>query len=156
MTGQREGGCACGNVRYRLAGEPMITHACHCSFCQRETGGAFAVNMLYECDRVEWSGKPEEALTPSASGKGQRILRCPSCHVAVSSHYPGGGDALHFIRAGTLDDRSEVAPDVHIYTSSRQSWFELPEGTPAFDEFYDPADVWSEATMTRWKEAKGL
>ena len=152
----REGGCACGKVRYRLNGEPMVTHGCHCSYCQRETGGALAVNMLYERDRVAWDGEPVEVLTPSASGQGQRILRCPDCHVALSSHYPGGGDALHFIRAGTLDDPTGVAPDIHIYTSTKQNWLELPDGVPAFPEFYDPREVWSEETMARWTKAKGL
>lgn len=149
------GGCACGKVRYRLSGEPIITHTCHCRHCQRETGSAFAVNMLYECDRVDWEGEPEDVLTPSASGKGQHILRCPSCHVAVSSHYSGSGDALHFIRAGTLDDSTQVRPDVHIYTSTRQGWFALPEEAPAFTEFYDPKVVWSDDMMSRWRKALG-
>ena len=149
----RQGGCACGELRYSVRGDPMIIHGCHCSYCQRETGSALAVNMLYERDRVELTGPVIEVPTPSESGKGQRILRCPSCHVAVSSHYPGGGDAVHFIRAGTLDDRSGVVPDVHIYTASKQDWVVLPEDAPAFEQFYSPKDVWSGETLRRWREA---
>lgn len=149
----RAGGCACGSLRYRLQGDPIITHGCHCSYCQRETGGALAVNMLFERDRVELDGPVEAIDTPSASGKGQQILRCPACKVAVSSHYPGGGEAVHFIRAGTLDDRGGVAPDIHIYTSTKQDWLKLPEGVPAFAEFYDPREVWSAEALGRWRSA---
>lgn len=111
--------------------------------------------MMYERDRVELVGLVEEVLTRSESGKGQRILRCLTCRVAVSSHYAGSGDAIHFIRAGTLDDRSGVAPDVHIFTSSKQDWMILPQGVPAFDEYYLPKDFWSEDTLGRWRKATG-
>lgn len=152
---ERQGGCACGKVRYRVRGTPIMTHACHCSFCQRETGGAFAVNMLYERARVALEGEVMAVLTPSASGKGQTILRCPDCRVALSSHYPGGGDKVHFVRAGTLDDTSTVEPDVHIYTSSKQPWVIVPDGAPSFAHFYDPREFWSDDTMGRWRAAVG-
>ena len=151
-TQVREGGCACGSVRFHVVGDPILTHCCHCSYCQRENGAAFAVNLLYERDRVTIEGETVEVVTPSASGKGQRILRCPKCHVAVSSHYPGGGEAVHFIRGGTLDDRSDIRPDVHIYISSKQAWVETRDA-PEFEEFYNPSEFWSEEQMRRWKEA---
>ena len=84
-----EGGCTCRQVRYRLIGTPLIVHACHCRWCQRETGTAHALNALYEADRVvHTAGEPEIVVTPSASGKGQKIARCPTCRVAVWSNYP--------------------------------------------------------------------
>jgi hypothetical protein len=87
-----EGGCACGHIRYRLTGKPMIVHACHCSWCQRETGSVHALNALYEADRVEHiAAEPEVVHTPSASGRGQKIARCPACKVAVWSNHPGQG-----------------------------------------------------------------
>jgi|GEM_PF-3257409 len=73
-----EGGCTCRQLRYRLNGSPIIVHACHCRWCQRETGTAFALNALYEADRVtHLADEPDIILTPSLSGKGQRIARCP-------------------------------------------------------------------------------
>jgi hypothetical protein len=63
-----EGGCTCRQIRYRLIGTPLIVHACHCRWCQRETGTAHALNALYEADRVvHTAGEPEIVLTPSAS-----------------------------------------------------------------------------------------
>jgi len=74
-----EGGCTCRQVRYRLVGMPFV-HACHCRWCQGETGTAHALNALYEADRVvHTAGEPELVWTPSASGKGQKIARCPTC-----------------------------------------------------------------------------
>jgi hypothetical protein len=81
-----------------------------------------------ETGNLDVTGETVMVDTPSASGRGQKIVRCPKCHVALWSHYPGGGPALAFVRAGTLDDPDAVKPDVHIYTSSKLSWVKLPEG----------------------------
>ena len=150
-----EGGCTCGLVRYRIEAAPLIVHCCHCSWCQRETGSAFVVNALFEADRVSLlQGEVVLVHTPSASGRGQRIARCPACHVALWSHYPGGGDAIRFIRVGTLETPGRVTPDVHIYTSTRLPWVRLPEGARAFAEFYDPRQEWPADTMARYRAAK--
>jgi len=149
------GGCTCRAVRYRMTTAPIIVHCCHCRWCQRETGASFALNAVIEADRVTLhSGEPELVLTPSHSGKGQKIRRCPSCKVAVWSHYAGAGDAFAFIRVGTLDEPDRLPPDVHIFTASKQPWVALPEGARAFAEFYNPKEVWSEEAFTRWVAAK--
>jgi hypothetical protein len=152
MTRTLEGGCTCGKVRYRLRRDPMITHCCHCSWCQRETGSAFVINAVIETSEVELlAGPPIVTLTPSESGKGQLIARCPDCQVAVWSHYPTAREAAAFIRVGTLDDKAAITPDVHIFTSTKASWVGLNDGKPAFDEFYpDAGAVWSPEARTRW------
>ena len=92
-----EGGCTCGHVRYRVEGAPLIVHACHCTWCQRETGTAHALNALFEADHVvHTAGQPELVQTPSASGRGQIIARCPHCRVAVWSNYSQAGPAVRF------------------------------------------------------------
>ena len=112
-----EGGCTCGHIRYRLEGRPLIVHACHCTWCHRETGTVHGLNALYEADRVvHLKAEPEIVDTPSASGKGQRIARCPSCRIALWSHYAGGGDAVRFVRVGTLVRPDALPPDIHIFT----------------------------------------
>ncbi len=149
-----EGGCTCGAVRYRMTSKPMFVHCCHCRWCQRETGASFALNAMIEADRVVLlRGSPEAVDTPSESGKGQKIVRCPDCHIALWSNYAGAGDALHFIRAGTLDEPDRLTPDVHIYTSSKQPWVVLPPGTPAFKEYYDRNELWPEESLARRRAA---
>jgi hypothetical protein len=145
-----EGGCTCGAVRYRLASAPMIVHCCHCTWCQRETGSAFAQNAMIEAARVKLlRGAPELVLTPSESGRGQKIARCPSCRVALWSHYAGAGDAVCFVRVGTLDDPRRCPPDIHIFTRSKQPWVVLPEGARAVKAYYDLAKEWPRASLVR-------
>ncbi|MGQ0833480.1 MAG: GFA family protein [Gammaproteobacteria bacterium] len=115
MSGQQEfsleGGCTCRTVRYRMTSAPMVVHCCHCRWCQRETGASFALNALIEADRViVLKGAPEVVNTPSNSGKGQKIIRCPECRIALWSNYAGAGDKLRFVRVGTLDDPDRCPP----------------------------------------------
>jgi hypothetical protein len=144
----REGGCACGAVRYRFASEPLFVHCCHCLNCQRQTGSAFVINLLIEADRVEvLAGAPEAVDVPRDDGSAQRIFRCPTCQVAVYSNY--GYSKVSFVRAGTLDDPSSVEPDVHIYIRSKLPWIRLPESAPAFVEYYDSKTLWPPASLER-------
>ena len=148
MSDGREGGCACGAVRYRLTSEPLFVHCCHCLNCQRQTGSAFVINLLVEADRVEvTAGEPRPVEAPRDDGNAQRIHRCPACEVAVFSEY--SRPDVFFVRAGTLDDPASVAPDVHIYTRSKLPWVALPEGVPAFEEYYDSRTVWPAESLER-------
>jgi hypothetical protein len=151
-----EGGCSCRHVRYRMTGKPMFVHGCHCTWCQRETGGAFATNAMIEADRVELTseGAPEAVDTPSASGKGQKIWRCPKCKVAVWSNYAGAGDKVRFVRVGTLDAGHGLAPDIHIFTSTKLPWVVLPQGVPAVAEFYNPKEMWPTESQERFTALK--
>jgi hypothetical protein len=150
MTDRFPGGCTCRAVRYHLTSKPVFVHCCHCRWCQRETGTAFALNAMIEADRVVVeSGAVEIVATPSNSGKGQKIARCPTCRIAVWSNYAGAGDAVRFVRVGTLDEPDRWPPDVHIFTSSKQPWVVLPAGTPAFAEYYDLNEVWPAEALER-------
>ena len=128
----------------------MFVHCCHCRWCQRETGSAFVLNAIIEADRVELlQGEVECVDTPSESGRGQKISRCPRCHVALWSNYAGAGDAVHFVRVGTLDDPDRCPPDVHIFTASKQPWVILPSDTPCFPEYYVTTELWPEESLAR-------
>ena len=145
-----EGGCACGEVRYRLTSNPLFTHCCHCLNCQRQTGSAFVVNLLIEANRVKFLvGEPQPVDVPRSGGKKQRIFRCPRCQVAVFSRYTRAG--ISFVRGGTLDDPSSVSPDVHIYTRSKLSWVVLPDSVPAFPTYYDMKKLWPTASLDRFE-----
>lgn len=145
-----DGGCDCRGVRYRLRSRPLFVHCCHCRWCQRETGSAFALNAMIEADRVELlAGTPELVDTPSASGRGQLIARCPACRLALWSHYAGAGRSVSFVRVGTLDDPDVMPPDIHIFTDSKQPWVQLPPGTPAVPEYYDRDQHWPAESLAR-------
>ena len=144
-----EGGCACGAVRYRLHAAPMFVHCCHCRDCQRQSGGAFAINALIEVDQIELVGQaPEPTAMPTESGRPHDVYRCPSCLVALWSDY-GRRRVLLFVRVATLDDPTTIQPDVHIFVRSRLPWVRLPEGVPAADIYYDMKTLWPEASLAR-------
>lgn len=177
-----DGGCACGSVRYRLEARPLVVHCCHCTFCQRETGTAFAINAVIESGLVTTlsseppsvpasytqaakpAGPPlahhDDSIfdlqiinTPSESGKGQQIARCPKCCVAVWSYYGGAGSLARFIRVGTLDEAWKIQPDVHIYTRSKRSFFTLDDSVLQYSAFYPrKEDVWREDSVVRWRK----
>jgi hypothetical protein len=145
-----EGACTCGSVRYRMTSGPLFVHCRHCRWCQRETGSAFVLNAMIEAERVVLlAGTPEVANTPSDSGKGQKIARCPSCRVALWSNYAGAGEAVHFVRVGTLLEPDRLPPDLHIFTSSKQPWVVLPPDTPAVPQYYDRDSFWPQASLER-------
>lgn len=152
---KREGGCACGSVRYRLEREPMFVHCCHCRDCQRQTGSAFVLNALIETENVALlAGELDRVDVPTDSGLPHGIFRCPKCEVALASEY-GGVVKLRFVRVGTLDDPTAITPDVHIYTRSKLPWVKLPEGVPSFEGYYDSKTLWPAASLERRKHLIG-
>ncbi|MGH7086133.1 MAG: GFA family protein, partial [Acetobacteraceae bacterium] len=145
-----EGGCDCRLIRYRMETNPLFVHCCHCRWCQRETGAAFALNAMIEAERVTLlQGEPIIVDTPSESGKGQRIARCPDCHVALWSNYGGLGDRVRFVRVGTLDQPDHLPPDIHIFTASKQPWVTLSPAAPAVAEFYRRHERWPAESLAR-------
>jgi hypothetical protein len=128
----------------------MFVHCCHCRWCQRETGASFALNALIEADRVVLlKGAPEMVMTPTYSGKGQKIARCPHCRIALWSNYAGAGDAIRFVRVGTLDNPDRLPPDIHIYILSKQPWVKLSPEIPAVAEYYKREDHWPAESLNR-------
>ena len=145
-----EGGCSCGELRYRMNADPLIVHACHCRQCQRVTGSAFVMNAVVEKGEVEiLSGATAHCHFP---GTCHTAFFCPDCATYVWSQYPSEGGWLGdcwFVRVGTLDEPDRHPPDVHIYTGSKQPWVLIPQGAPRFEEFYDIGEVWPESSLAR-------
>jgi len=148
-----KGHCACGDIRYKLERSPMIVHACHCLDCQRITGSAFVINMWIEREFVKASGATPRSFTlKGGTGQNHEVFFCEKCGTYLWSYYHGApGDAL-FVRAGTLETPSAVAPDVHIFTRSKVPWLELPKDARAFREFYKIDQVWSPESLGRLRQ----
>ena len=151
-----EGGCGCGAVRYRLADEPYIVHNCHCHLCQRQTGTGSAVNAFIESDRLEHlSGELVEHQFATGSGQTQVVVRCAQCGTPVWGFYPRLGRKVAAVRVGTLDDPSAAPPDVAIFVADKPAWAPLPDGIRAFDQFYNPAEVYTAPSLERLKALLG-
>ena len=154
-TAPQPGGCACGEVRYALRGPPLYVHCCHCTRCQRETGGPFAHHAVIEFTRFEiLAGEPEYALVPTDSGGLHWVARCPTCQTAMWNEHGSRRPVVRYVRVGTLDAPERCPPLAHIYVRSKQPWVVLPEGQPAFDEYYDTPRTWPEASVARYRTAR--
>ncbi len=157
MIAGAEGGCDCGKIRYRLTAEPIMINACHCKACQRQTGSAFAINMLIEADNVELHGEePVVNEVSSPSGQGQAIHRCGHCGTSVWGVYHAAGDGVRFVRGGTLDDPSQAIPRAHIWTESKAPWVTIPKGAARFEQFYGGKDLvatFGAENAARWRSA---
>ena len=128
-----EGGCRCGRLRYRLVGEPRAVNCCHCRDCQRLTGSAFAVNAVYATPDVELVGAEWSERDLVTDTDGSRAWRCSACDVLLFADHPAFGDALRFVRVGTLDAGEHLVPDAHYFVRSKHPWVVIPEGVPAWD-----------------------
>ena len=135
---EREGGCACGAVRYRIEGDPIFVNNCHCRQCQQQTGSTSVVNAFFESDRITLlSGELAEHVATAGSGGPHIICRCSECGTALWSYYPGLGRIGAGLRVGTLDDSADMRPDAVVWVAERMPWVALPEGIPHFEAYYD-------------------
>ena len=98
---------------------------------------------------IHLAAEPDIIDTPSASGKGQKIARCPKCRVAIWSNYAGAGPVIRFVRVGTLDAPDQLPPDIHIFTSSKQPWVQIPQDVPSVPEYYDREAHWPPEALAR-------
>lgn len=149
MTKSATGGCACGEVRYRLTTAPLFVHCCHCRDCQHWSGTAFAINAPIERDRVQLStGTPSPGTIRAQDGREQAVWRCERCGTTLWSHHPKLGDAVALIAVGTLDDPASFPPQVHCFTRTKLPWVILPDGVPATHGIYDDA-LWPPESIER-------
>ncbi|KAH6620486.1 Mss4-like protein [Boeremia exigua] len=155
------GHCICKTLTYTVTVAPLITHCCHCTYCQQETGSAFALNTVIETYNftLTSSTSPLIAQRPSPSapdGSQHWVAYCPNpnCNTDVFAYY-GANKATIYLKVGTLDaqSRSRVRPDVHIFTSTKVEWVDLTReverGAKVFEGFYDNRTVWSAESLRR-------
>ena len=131
MKTEHTGTCNCGQVTYRISGEPTFTYVCHCGNCQKRSGSAFGMGMSVPVENLEVSG--ELACWERVSDEGNRNPRysCPVCANVIyglGAYTPG----LAKIMPGTLDSTSDLQPDVHIWTSAAQKWVHIPPDIPQY------------------------
>jgi hypothetical protein len=123
-----EGGCECGSVRYRMNDEPIFVNCCHCRQCQKISGSAFAINGMIEHQRLELL-EGEDALGTEGGGG----ARCKKCRTLLWGEHPRFGDAIKFVRIGTLDESEHIKPDAHFFVRSKHPWVTIPEDLPQFE-----------------------
>ena len=129
----RTGSCLCGNITYELEGDLIATAVCHCEHCQRQSGGAFSTNLVATVPQLKVDGELKTYEDRGRTGDAVYVLRrfCGDCGSPIVSELmePAGVIA---VKAGTLDDRSAVTPDVQAWCVDKQPWVDLG-ALPAMD-----------------------
>ena len=123
----RTGHCLCGAVTYAIEGDLIATAVCHCDHCQRQSGSAFSVNLIVHESQLTVNGELGTYEETGENGDAVYVRRrfCPSCGSAIVSELVLAGGAVA-VKAGTLDDKSDVQPMVEVWCVDRQPWVDLP------------------------------
>src|SRR6185437_12361055 len=122
-----EGGCHCGSLRYRAKGKPKRVTACHCTFCQRRTGGALSVHVWYDKGNVEIEGGAIGLYQHRSdeSGRWLALHFCQKCATTIMLTIERMPD-VYLVTGGTLDDPQSINIDVHTWLRSSPRWMALP------------------------------
>ena len=125
------GGCLCGNITYTLHGEPAGNFLCHCKNCQKQSGSAFSINLVYAEDQFDCRG--EVSTFADTSKSGNPVLRqfCPACGSPIFSSIPTW-PGIVVLQVGTLDDTASYSPDAQVWSQSRQNWVGFDKDYPSF------------------------
>jgi hypothetical protein len=123
----RTGRCLCGSVSFELTGEPIATAVCHCDHCQRQSGGAFSVNLVAHESQLAVTGTLSTYEETGEQGDAVYVRRrfCGLCGSPIVSEL-AQTEGVIAVKAGALDDRSDVRPTVEVWCVDRQPWVELP------------------------------
>ena len=138
MTEPATGGCNCGNVRYRISGEPKRITICHCTWCQRRTGSAFGVEVVFDDEQIEITGDSLTSYRHISDESGRWLEQhfCANCGSNIGltlEAVPG----IRSMSAGSFDDTSWIEqvryPRRHVFTRTARSWSEIPKGSECFE-----------------------
>ena len=127
VSRMRTGHCLCGAVSYELSGDLIATAICHCEHCQRQSGGAFSVNLIAHESQLALTGSLSTYEERGENNDDVYVRRrfCPTCGSSVISELTKTQGVIA-VKAGTLDDRSTVQPNVEVWCVDRQPWVSLP------------------------------
>ncbi|MFC0225592.1 GFA family protein [Serratia aquatilis] len=128
---ERTGRCACGAIRFRITAPLRGVGVCHCTDCQKASGGAPNYVALAPKDAFEVTqGEPKVYISNSDSGNEVRRTFCPECGTplwGMPAMVP-----LVTVKLGALDDNSDLVPNLHLYVESAAPWHLMHDGIPAF------------------------
>ena len=135
------GTCQCGSVHYTLTQAPLVTVVCHCTDCQKLSAGAFSMTMLVKREHLRIERGDLAAFDrPANSGNVARCYFCPTCSNRIYHENPEKNDIVR-LKPGTLDDTNVIAPDMHVWTGSKQDWVDLPDNLPCYEAQPDMATL---------------
>lgn len=143
------GSCQCGNVKYEVTVEPLLTAVCHCKDCQKLSTSAFSISMILNRSGFKiLSGELKNWERPTAVGGIAVCWFCPDCGNRIFHENPEMPNVIR-LKPGTLEDTSVLEPQVHVWTCREQQWLSRFTDLPKFERQPDVATTL--ATITKGK-----
>ena len=143
------GGCQCGAVRYEIGSDPVMVYACHCTICQRQSGSAFGMAVVFDGGTLTMKGDAPGHFIRQGHGRRCRCYFCPQCGSRIYHQwFTAEGDVPFVnIKPGTLDDTRWLKPGCHVWTQHAQPWMRFLPDDIVFER-QPPLDE-----MPRWEAA---
>ncbi|MBV7260129.1 GFA family protein [Erythrobacter crassostreae] len=135
------GGCQCGAVRYQIKAESLVSYACHCRECQKQSASAFGISVPVWKASVTVVGDTGVWRRPTDSGSHTDCHYCKNCGTRVC-HAGANRPGMITIKGGSLDSALELQPVAHIWTASKQGWVVLPVGIPQWERQPTSQEEW--------------
>ncbi len=124
------GGCLCGAVRFRVTAKPVAAYYCHCTMCQKNSGGPFMASATVPIEAFAFTKGEPKAYE---SSPGNLRLFCEACGSALGARVAEDPKLIE-ANLGCLDDPNLITPELHQFTSSQVRWCEIDDGLPRHAE----------------------
>ena len=135
----RTGSCLCGQIKFRVMGQPLVCRLCWCRDCQHIAGNGTA-NAIFPTEAIEIDGEPAEFINTAESGNQVRRRFCSKCgsHLFADNT---GRLGLTVVRLGTLQDPSSISPEANIWVLSAPRWACLNSALTNFEKQPQPLNA---------------
>lgn len=134
MSEAYTGGCACGAIRYEIAGEPVFMNNCQCRDCQRTSGTGHGSYLTFASrTEVKLAGEAQRRDIVADSGNVKTHAFCPDCGSPVYLTF-AAMPQLFTVHAASLDNPARFKPQAVTYAVRGHAWDHLDPALPKFDK----------------------
>lgn len=128
------GHCLCGSMTYEINADPLMSAACHCSHCRRQSGTAYSTIAAFPVDAFTIKGETLETFE-DIGDSGLPVLRkfCRKCGSALFTDVKAFSGML-FVKMGTLDEPDAISVGAEIWVQDKLKSASLAADLPKFDK----------------------
>ena len=127
------GSCQCGKVTYELLAAPITVVICHCRECQKLSTSAFSITAMVNRDDLRINGEMQAWERLAENGNRNCATFCPNCGNRIYHFNPAQPEIIK-LKPGTLSDTRMIQPVMHVWTSEKQDWYQIPEGVEQYQK----------------------
>jgi len=124
------GQCLCGDFRFRIDGDLVFMHHCHCGYCRKSQGSAYSTMIGVDEKNLHWDAEGKRISFESSTTFSRSS--CGRC----GSPLPVGASGMPvFVPTGLLDGDFGHRAEMHIFVESKLPWLKIRDGLPCFDAY---------------------